>query len=151
MPEHTGLSEFREKFRVEELTVLTSATWTWSVRPLQTTVGAGVLSVNRYVEHFGDLSPAEGADLASMVQVVERALNTTFGNDKINYLMLMMVDPHVHFHVIPRYGREVEFAGHSWIDSGWPTPPNLSDNQELSNDQTLAAVRVALHAAARQR
>ena len=42
---------------------------------------------------------------------IERALRATFDHQKINYLALMMVDPHVHFHVIPRYSGSREFEG----------------------------------------
>ncbi len=46
----TTLAEFHEKFRVPELEVVSSAHWTWSVRPVQTTLGAGILSLNRFAD-----------------------------------------------------------------------------------------------------
>jgi diadenosine tetraphosphate (Ap4A) HIT family hydrolase len=46
--------------------------------------------------------------------------------ERINYLMLMMVDPHVHFHVIPRYAVAREFGTLSFPDKGWPGPPDLA-------------------------
>jgi diadenosine tetraphosphate (Ap4A) HIT family hydrolase len=144
MFDNAGLSEFRDKFKVDELIVARTTSWTWSVRPLQTTIGAGVLSANRYVERFSDLSAEEGADLLDMVQTIESTLGAAFSYDKLNYLMLMMVDTHVHFHVIPRYSRDVEFGGHQWTDSGWPKPPNLGDNDQLSTPELLAAVREVL-------
>lgn len=144
MSDNTGLSEFRDKFKVDEYTVARTTSWTWSVRPLQATIGAGVLSANRYVERFSDLSAEEGADMLDMVQTIESTLAATFTYDKMNYLMLMMVDPHVHFHVIPRYGRVVEFGAQQWTDGGWPGPPSLGDNADLSTPEVLAAVRDAL-------
>ena len=39
--------------------------------------------------------------------------------------MLMMVDPHVHFHVIPRYDGSRSFGGMSFPDRAWPGPPDL--------------------------
>jgi diadenosine tetraphosphate (Ap4A) HIT family hydrolase len=39
--------------------------------------------------------------------------------------MLMMVDPDVHFHVIPRYSGTRSFLGADYRDAGWPGPPNL--------------------------
>ena len=45
--------------------------------------------------------------------------------ERINYLMLMMVDPHVHFHVIPRYSGSREWGGLEFADQGWPGPPDL--------------------------
>ena len=46
--------------------------------------------------------------------------------ERINYLMLMMVDPNVHFHVIPRYsGARVVRTASTFADAGWPGPPDL--------------------------
>ena len=56
---------------------------------------------------------------------IERLLKAKTAYEKINYLMLMMVDPDVHFHVIPRYSGEREFGGLAFPDAGWPGPPNL--------------------------
>jgi diadenosine tetraphosphate (Ap4A) HIT family hydrolase len=39
--------------------------------------------------------------------------------------MLMMVDPNVHFHVIPRYAGSRSLGGIAFADSGWPGPPDL--------------------------
>ena len=39
--------------------------------------------------------------------------------------MLMMVDPDVHYHVIPRYEGAKEFGGQQFADHGWPGPPAL--------------------------
>ena len=38
----------------------------------------------------------------------------------------MMFDPHVHFHVIPRYASQRDFLGLSFVDQDWPKPPDLS-------------------------
>ena len=51
--------------------------------------------------------------------------SSLFGFERINYLMLMMVDPDVHFHVLPRYGSARTFAGVTFEDAGWPGPPRL--------------------------
>jgi diadenosine tetraphosphate (Ap4A) HIT family hydrolase len=75
--------------------------WSWSVRPAQATLGAGVLSLNRYAARFSDVTAAEMADLAALLTKLEQALQSAFAYEAINYLMLMMVDKHVHFHVIP--------------------------------------------------
>ena len=34
---------------------------------------------------------------------IEATLSAEVAYERINYLMLMMVDPNVHFHVFPRY------------------------------------------------
>jgi diadenosine tetraphosphate (Ap4A) HIT family hydrolase len=81
------------------------------------------------------------ADLAAAVAVVEHATRAAFGYDKINYLMLMMVDPDVHFHVLPRYGGERRFADLSFLDAGWPGPPDLGAAATLPPELRTRLVR----------
>jgi len=45
----------------------------------------------------------------------------------------MMVDPHVHFHVFPRYEGERSFEDVAMADRGWPGPPDLKSGQSLSD------------------
>ena len=61
------------------------------------------------------------------------------GYEKINYLMLMMVDPHVHYHVIPRYESPASFDGVAFVDHGWPGPPVLGQPTE-TDEATNAAI-----------
>jgi diadenosine tetraphosphate (Ap4A) HIT family hydrolase len=53
---------------------------------------------------------------------------------KINYLMLMMVDPDVHFHVLPRYEGVRTHEGVDFADAGWPGPPALGEAVDLGPD-----------------
>jgi diadenosine tetraphosphate (Ap4A) HIT family hydrolase len=57
---------------------------------------------------------------------LETCLKKAFSCEKINYLMLMMIDPDVHFHVIPRYSGPIVFAEKEFIDAAWPGPPDLA-------------------------
>lgn len=144
--ESPELIAFHEKFRTAELRVLDTAHWTWSVRPAQPTLGATVLSLRRHAAAFSEVGREEMADLATAVATVERATRAAFGNDKINYLMLMMVDPHVHFHVLPRYARAPRLADREWPDGAWPGPPSLA--AEPCPAELLEAIRKALRDAA---
>ena len=54
--------------------------------------------------------------------------------------MLMMVDPHVHFHVIPRYEGAREWGGVAFPDAGWPAVPQLGDAVKLEPAQREALV-----------
>jgi len=46
--------------------------------------------------------------------------------------MLMMVDPEVHFHIIPRYEHAPDWQGKKFPDTTWPTPPNLATQINIS-------------------
>ncbi|MBM3533966.1 MAG: HIT family protein [Alphaproteobacteria bacterium] len=136
----TELEKFRQKFRIPGFTIREYQHWVWSLRPVHTTIGAGVISARRYVPHFSDMSAEECAELATVIKDVEGKLKAAFSYDKINYLMLMMVDPHVHFHVIPRYAGPREFGGITWTDEVWPKPPNSAVGRDLSEAEAKAII-----------
>ena len=143
------LAEFQDKFRVAECSIFSNRSWTWSLRPAHPTLGSGILSLNRFATAFGDITAQESADLGQTVATIERAVAKTFENQKINYLMLMMVDAHVHFHVIPRYSAPRDAFGITWEDVGWPALPDLKQDQSKGRDEVLHALRDALQAASR--
>jgi diadenosine tetraphosphate (Ap4A) HIT family hydrolase len=147
MDEPDLLGEFRAKFRVDELLVAKTQAWSWSVRPAQATLGCGILSLNRYAARFSEVTATEMAELAELVASLETALEAVSGYDAINYLMLMMVDHQVHFHVIPRYDGSRRFAGVDWLDPGWPALPALAGQQHGEQPGVLALIRETLRAA----
>ena len=141
------LADFRSKFQVDELLVAKTPAWSWSVRPAQATLACGVLSLNRYAAHLAEVTASEMAELSALVGTIERSVKSAFGYDIINYLMLMMVDHHVHFHVIPRYHGSRRFFGLEWLDPGWPAFPALAEQQHREQVGVLAAIRNELRAA----
>lgn len=105
--------------------------WCVLLRQQQVTLGSLVLCAKSDVVAFGSLPAGAHAELATVTADIERHLHRTFAYDKINYLMLMMVDPHVHFHVLPRYASPRSFDGMETIDTSWPGPPDLKRINEL--------------------
>lgn len=101
------------------------SSWVVLLRPQQATLGALILANKEPVQTFGDVSAAGCEELARVTRDIEHALRAAFAFDKINYLMLMMVDPDVHFHVIPRYADVRSFDRIEFEDQGWPGPPRL--------------------------
>jgi len=101
------------------------AHWAVMLRPQQCTLGALVLACKQPVTAFGDVDAAGHAELGVAVRAVEAMLKAAVGYEKINYLMLMMVDPDVHFHVLPRYAGSHSHGGLSVPDAGWPAAPRL--------------------------
>ena len=100
--------------------------WMVLVRPKQPTFGALVLICKEPAQAFSAISPEAFADLSVAVGAVERLLRGVVNYDKINYMMLMMVDPHVHLHVVPRYAAPRAFEGVDFLDPGWPRMPDLT-------------------------
>ena len=125
-----NFQDFISKFRLDDFAIYESKYWKWSLRPVHSTIGAGILSLRRYDERMSNITSDESKDLVVIIKVIEDTLKKVFNYDKINYMMLMMVDTHIHFHVIPRYSREISFEDLTWKDGGWPALPALGAGDE---------------------
>jgi len=117
--------------------------WVVLLRPGQVTLGSLVLAAKSPATAFGQLPASAFAEQALAIAEIERALTAFSGFERINYLMLMMVDPHVHFHVIPRYSASREWGGLEFPDSGWPAVPDLKSAVMLDDEQ-IATMREEL-------
>ena len=115
--------------------------WAVLLRPAQVTLGSLVLVCNEPATAFSEISAAASAELKRAVDGIEGTLSSVWPYEKINYLMLMMVDPHVHFHVIPRYERDQHFEGQAFTDAGWPKFPDLGAAVQLNPAQSEALVK----------
>ena len=112
--------------------------WLVLVRPQQPTYGALVLVCKDEANSFSAISTAAFADMKVAVDGIEALLGHTVAYERINYLMLMMVDPDVHFHVLPRYEGDRQYDGKVFKDAGWPGPPALASHVALSQEEASA-------------
>jgi diadenosine tetraphosphate (Ap4A) HIT family hydrolase len=131
------------KFGFPETLVREYRHWVVLVRPAQVTLGSLVLCAKSEATSFGALEPEAFAELAEIVPEIEQALKRFCDYERINYLMLMMVDPDVHFHIFPRYDGERGFNGHVFPDAGGPGTPDLKSAIALSVE-ILHSMQVAL-------
>ena len=129
-----------EKFGFPATLIRELEHWVILLRPAQVTLGSLVLAAKSDANAYGDLPREAFAEQADAVAMIERALRTFIQYERINYLMLMMVDPNVHFHVIPRYSGSREWSGMTFVDSGWPGPPQLGNAVQLNEGQLRALV-----------
>lgn len=113
------------KFGAPQTIIRSYRYWSVLLRPAQATLGALVLAAHEPVTAFSELSLPSFTELQQVTQHIETTLTKAFQYNKINYLMLMMVDLDVHFHVLPRYAQPQVFAGMEFVDAGWPGVPNL--------------------------
>lgn len=116
--------------------------WALLVRPAQPTLGSLVLCTLGDHVSYGDLPPEAFVEQGQFIAQIERMLSHFSRYERINYLMLMMVDPHVHFHVLPRYTGERHFDATSYEDMGWPGLPDLASTQPAT-DALVQAIRAA--------
>lgn len=101
--------------------------WCVLLRPAQVTLGSLVMICKQDVTQLADISARAFAEMKQVTGDIETSLKRFCNWQKINYLALMMVDPHVHFHVIPRYQEAQIFDGRVYPDTGWPALPQLGD------------------------
>ena len=110
--------------------------WLILLRPQAVTLGSLVLAAKSDATSYGALPLGAFADQAVAVARIEAALRAFISPEKINYLMLMMVDPHVHFHVIPRYAGSRTFDEAEFPDRGWPGMPDMTSARSLDPAMT---------------
>lgn len=140
------LQTFRAKFQLEELTLAERGGWVLSLRPEQLTLGSMVLSVASGTQDMARLTPEEGAGMAAGFGLAERLARNRLGAVRINALCLMMQDPVVHFHILPRYAAPIDRHGITWQDGDWPGPPMIGPCE--TPDRVLRALHGELRAAA---
>lgn len=110
--------------------------WKLLVRNRNKTLGNCVAILKRHVEKFSEIREEEMKDFVNVVQDTEKSIKESFDCDKFNYQMTMMKDPHLHFHIFPRYSSNKNFAEIEWVDEGWPGIPGKSFpkvSQEILN------------------
>lgn len=129
-----------EKFGYPKTLVAEYRHWVVLLRPQAVTLGSLILAAKADSTAFSNLSSDAFAEQAKVIHDIETALRVAVSYEKINYLMLMMVDPNVHYHVIPRYAGERSFDGVSFIDAGWPKLPDLASARPLSDSEITGQI-----------
>jgi diadenosine tetraphosphate (Ap4A) HIT family hydrolase len=134
------VNETMRKFGYPDSLIRDYDHWAVLLRPAQVTLGSLVLAAKSEATAFGALPSEAYAELASITAAIEATLAAEVKYERINYLMLMMVDPHVHFHIFPRYEGDRGFEHVAITDKGWPGPPDLKSGQSLPKE-TFEALR----------
>jgi diadenosine tetraphosphate (Ap4A) HIT family hydrolase len=135
-----------EKFGYPATLIREYEHWVVLLRPAQATLGSLILACKDDARQFSAISPAAFGELSRAVGDIETALGALFDYRKLNYLMLMMVDPDVHFHVLPRFEADQEYDGVTFSDPGWPGPPNVGHDNEAP-ESVKASLIEAIQAA----
>lgn len=114
------LSETLKKFGYPDTLIKEYNNWYLLCRPEQVTLGSMILICKDEVTAFSKISEQSFAEFPKIIREIESTAKKAFNYDKINYLMTMMVDPEVHFHIFPRYAQDKNFEGFVFKDTGWP-------------------------------
>ncbi|MGK2905726.1 MAG: HIT family protein [Desulfuromonadales bacterium] len=133
-----------KKFGYPDTLVKEYVHWVVLLRPQQATLGALVLVCKDESDALSKITLAAFSELKEITGSIERHLMNCFSFDKINYLLLMMVDKDVHFHVLPRYAQPHLLDGHQFTDPGWPGPPDLSHVNKIGLEQNRSILSTLL-------
>ncbi|MGN6057319.1 MAG: HIT family protein [Sphingomicrobium sp.] len=127
-----------EKFGYPATLVAEFEHWVVLLRPAQATLGSLVLAAKSDALAYHRLPREAFTEQTDAVGAIEAILADFCAYERINYLMLMMVDLNVHFHVIPRYSEARRWNGVEFADAGWPGAPRLDVVTNLDERQLQA-------------
>ena len=121
------MNQTLKKFDYKQNLIREYQNWTLLLRPSQYSIGSLVLVHKNEIKQYSKISLESQIEQHKIINEVESVLKSSFDYDKINYLSLMMVDPEVHMHIIPRYEKDRSFQSHVFKDFDWPIAPNLQN------------------------
>jgi diadenosine tetraphosphate (Ap4A) HIT family hydrolase len=82
--------------------------------------------LNRHIAEMTDLNENERQRLMKIVFTVEGAAREALHPEKINLASLGNMTPHLHWHVIPRFGDDRHFPNPIWGEAKREAVANLS-------------------------
>ena len=91
---------------------------------------------NAHVREMTDLDAADREHLMRVVFAVEGALRARLHPDKMNIAALGNMTPHIHWHVIPRFGSDSHFP-----QPVWGAPQRVAAAHSASGDLVPALAR----------
>jgi diadenosine tetraphosphate (Ap4A) HIT family hydrolase len=133
---------FINKFNLNELIVYQGTFWTWSLRTPHPTLGSSILFLNKPKNSLSEISDEENVEFLKIIKIIEFTLKLEFNYSKINYFCLMMFDPFVHFHIVPRYHTQYSYNNSFYIDDNYPKLPDLNNN--ILKNETLFLIKEIL-------
>lgn len=131
----TFLQSTKAKFNYPDTVIKEYQHWHLMLRLDQATLGSLILLCNQDVDQLHLISIDAITEMHAVIGEIEQKLKAAFDYQKINYMILMMVDPAVHFHIIPRYDQDKQFDGVVFTDPGWPALPDLNHKTKLTQEQ----------------
>jgi len=124
-----------EKFGYPETLIKEYDYWVILLRPKQVTIWAMILAYKWEETKLSELNKEAFVELEKINKDINKILEFNFQYDKINHLMLMMKDKHIHYHIIPRYERKIIFEWVECIDKWWPKFPEMWNKIDFNNKQ----------------
>lgn len=115
--------EICEVLKEDNLVIYETNLWRVSLSPLQTYLGRSYITLKRHCPDLAELTTDEWNEFIEIVKGYEEALRKSFSPSVFNWFCQMNnafrndpPDPHVHWHLRPRYGEKKEFVGQTFED-----------------------------------
>ncbi|MFT7771994.1 HIT family protein [Roseateles sp.] len=102
-----------------------------------------------HVAEFSDLPPADRHACMDAVVGIERVLRSLLEPAKVNIASLGNVVPHLHWHVIARFGWDSHFPAPVWATAQRDVPGGAAARLRLPLEQVDEAVAQSLSSASR--
>lgn len=126
------MKDILKKFKFKNNKIKCYKNWFLLLRENQLTLGSLVLIEKSFQTNLSKVKKKSFEELHLIISDIEKILKNLFNYKKINYLVLMMADKEVHFHIIPRYSKNIIFENLTFYDYGWPKVPNLTKINKLN-------------------
>lgn len=124
-------------FNFKNLLIKEYKNWYLLLRDSQITLGSLVLIEKNFHTKLSKISSESFEEFGVIVREIEMVLNNLFQYEKINYLMLMMKDNEVHYHIIPRYSKIKSYESFGFNDFGWPGLPDFANSNDIDMNTKL--------------
>ncbi len=100
--------------------------WMTKINFKQPTLGSALIVPYKHITRLEELSKEEKEEYWEVIIDLEKSIRRAFNPDQINYQMLSNLEPHIHYHVIPRYRSIRNFSGMEWFDLNFPKNPDTN-------------------------
>ena len=101
--------------------------------PLQeSSAGTVILEARRHLLDFGDLTPAELAELGAVLNRLVPAIKAATGVQRVYFLALMERAPHFHLWLVPK-NNEGELRGVAYLAQQPPLTASYSEAEAMSH------------------
>ncbi len=103
--------------------------------------GWTVLILREHIEHMAELTVERQARVFSEVARMAAAIRGVIGPVRINYECLGNVEPHIHWHIIPRHADDPTPRAPVW---GWPSAQLRGSMDEAAREKLAFELRAAV-------
>lgn len=130
--------------------ILNTQYWQVIIAPDQGYLGRCYVTLKEHKGDLAELTREEWLDYAEIVKKLETAVRSAFGAIVFNWGCLMNnafqvspATPHIHWHLIPRYDKTIDFDGMGFIDPLFGHHYDREQSQKVS-EETLRRIQAKI-------